>query len=104
MHSVPASQRHTTIMSKSCVQLVGDLFATHQRIRTLSTQAPATRRSPWIHTRVFPALLHKFCMRFYPPILGQITDGGPDFSPLSTALIIRTKWVNKENLLVGQGG
>jgi len=104
MPSVQTFRRHTTNLSKTCVQAATLWVTSAEMSHFVSTGLATAHTNRWKYRLLFPTALHKFCMQFYSAKIHQITDHRPGFSPLSTALIIRTKWVLKENQLVGQGG
>lgn len=91
-------------MSKTCAQLVGSVSFYIGNTSKLSTHSILKSFATWKKALLSPATLHKFVMQLYPPFLAKITEAGLKFSPLSTPLIIGTKWVRKENQLIGQGG
>ena len=91
-------------MRKTCgnpVQIVRTTWARTQIVYTNlhhRTQFPANKhtrytRRPQISSLTLPTRN-----------LFKITPVDYYFSPLSTALIIRSMWVNEEKLLIGQGG
>jgi hypothetical protein len=103
MHnSTPA--KSSGLPTKTCAQLVGNALQSPKEVPALSTNQTTTPKATWKNRVVSPARLHKFVMRFYPPQNNKLTDRARGLSPLSTPLIIRTKWVKEENLLIGQGG
>lgn len=91
-------------MRKTCVQPVGDVFMTHQTQTHLSTAAVCIPRGTWKNWLVLPLRLHTIRMQFYPRLWGNLTEVIHRLYPFSTPLIIRTIWVNKRNLLIGNGG
>jgi hypothetical protein len=91
-------------MPKICAQTVGG-HSKSVGIRTdLSTQHPTCRIAEWRNQAVIPRSIHNFCIQLCTPKLANITEISDKISPLSTALIMNTKWLTKENLLIGNGG
>ena len=90
--------------AKTCAQAVEDVVVSYGNGHGLSTQAALGASHVWEKQAVLPVRLHKFFMRFSAGLIGFFTEVVPKFSPLSTALIIRSIRVNKENLLIGHGG
>lgn len=104
MLNILLTQSHNVTLSKTCAQIVTRFPKLVGMSKYLSTAPSLTPGTRWKCISLFPAALHKFCMQFYSPKISQLTDATVRLSPLSTALIIRTKWVPKENQLIGQGG
>ena len=91
-------------MPKTCAQAVGGCRKSVSTRANLSTQyivGPITRWKKWTVTLLS---VHNFCIQLCTPKLLHITGVVCKFSPLSTALIMNTKWKTKENLLIGSGG
>lgn len=60
-----------------------------------------TRGIKWLS---YPTAMHTFCIQFYPWLKATITEVFLILSPLSTPLIIRTKWVKERKLVISSGG
>ena len=88
----------------ACVKRVNELRITYARLLKLSTSRVFRGLAGWKSNHFILRSVHTYCMRFYPYFLSKITELNAIFSPLSTPLIIKTTWVNKENLLIGKGG
>jgi hypothetical protein len=92
------------IVAKTCVQPVSRLGVTDLMSGMLSTQPRGSTTGRWTIHSVTPTTLHKFVIQFCTLKIRKITSVARSFSPLSTALIIESTWVKKENLLIGHGG
>jgi len=103
MHSL-ATTKPSGLVPETCAQAVASLVVSARKVTSLSTHARSSRFGKWKISPVFPLPLHKFVMHLYPRSSGTTTDRAARFSPLSTALIIRSMSKRKENLLIGQRG
>ncbi len=104
MPSVLPFEAYAIAVLKTCAQTVAWRVTLAKLPGFISTAKDTAYIKQWKYEVVSPTILHKFCMQFSPLKISKITDGCFGFSPLSTALIIRTKWVTKENLLIGEEG
>jgi hypothetical protein len=91
-------------MPKTCVQTVGGHSKSVGTRADLSTLYSTCWIAEWRNQAVIPRFIHNFCIQLCTPKLADITEVGDEISPLSTALIMNTKWLTKENLLIGSGG
>jgi hypothetical protein len=91
-------------MRKTCAQLVRRVGTSHEISSQLSTSVLGIQNSMWVKPLVTHQSLHNFSVQFYPNTVSKITEVYPQFLHFYTPLIIRTKWVKKENSLVGTGG
>jgi hypothetical protein len=101
MHS---EQDSVLTLRRSCVKLVHALRIPTGLSQKLSTDSLQPHRTQWMNNQVTHRPLHTFSMQFYPNKNGQLTEATSRLSPLSTPLIIKTAWLKKENLLIGNGG
>jgi len=91
-------------MPKTCAQTVGGHSKSVGTKTDLSTHYPTRWVTEWTRRVVIPRFVHNFCIQLCTPKLADITDEDDEISTLSTPLIMNTKWLTKENLLIGSGG
>jgi len=91
-------------MPKTCAQAVGGCSKSVGIRADLSTQYVVSSITRWKKWAIIQLSVHNFCIQLCTPKLPYITEVMGEFSPLSTALIMNTKWKTKENLLIGSGG
>ncbi len=98
------SAAHCGFMGENCAKAVDGTLVRGGNGRRLSTWTKLGSRSGWKNSLLLPVRLHKFFMRFSAGLIGFFTEVVPKFSPLSTALIIRSMRINERNLLSRNGG